>query len=137
MRSSRANSSIRETALSSIESDIDENEIADRGRIHSSHSGDFLDREPVFDSGGSSDSESDLAPDKSTRTRSPVSVVWQNLTVVRFSNASSYSACTRGWLGKDIAPRDLLRGPFRLVDEVSSLGDQQRFELSAGVVCAG
>lgn len=62
---------------------MDENEATERARasIHSSRSGDFLDREPVFDSGGSSDSESDLGAEKPSRQ--PVSVVWQNLTVVR------------------------------------------------------
>ena len=70
--------------LSSIGSDIDENGADPRqDSFRSSRTGSFLDREPVFDSGASSDSVSEYAPEKVARQ--PVSVVWQKITIVCFS----------------------------------------------------
>lgn len=104
-------------ALSSIESEIDENEAINRGRAsnHSSRSGDFLDHEPTFDSGGSSaSSESDLGPEKPSR--SPVSVVWQNLSV---ESGGGLFSKEKTALLKNVSgfaePRSVLAvvGPFR------------------------
>lgn len=81
MRSARTSRSAGRT-LSSIGSETDENGAGPRqDSLRSSQTGSFLDREPVFDSGGSSDSESDYAPSKPARQ--PVSVVWQDITIVR------------------------------------------------------
>ena len=92
MRSSRATSSAGGRALSSIESGEDATDRA-RTSLHSSHSGDYLDREPIFESGGSSDSgDSELAPEK-VSSRSPVSVVWQNISVVSYTEAHHRMLC--------------------------------------------
>lgn len=80
MRSARTSRSAGRT-LSSIGSETDDNGTGTRqDSLHSSQTDSFLDREPVFESGGSSDSESDFEPTKAARQ--PVSVVWQNISVV-------------------------------------------------------
>lgn len=80
MRSARNSKSAGRT-LSSIGSDNEENGTGPGpDSVHSSQTGSFLDREPVFESGGSSDSDSDYAPAKPARQ--PVSVVWQDVCVV-------------------------------------------------------
>lgn len=80
MQGSRQGKSLGGT-LSSLGSDLEENgAAAPQESLHSSHTGSFLDREPVFESGGSSDSDSDYAPSKPVRQ--PVSVVWQGVSVV-------------------------------------------------------
>lgn len=67
-----------------IGSDIErDGSVPRQDSLRSSRTGSFLDREPVFDSGGSSDSEDEYTPTKSARQ--PVSVVWQKITVVKTS----------------------------------------------------
>ena len=93
MRTARAPRSVGRT-LSSIGSDAEDHATGTRqDSLRSSHTGSFLDREPVFDSGGSSDSESDYAPSKPARQ--PVSVIWQDITIVRSFRTPSEKNPTR------------------------------------------
>lgn len=59
----------------------------DSGR--SSRLGSFIEDEPTFESQGSSDSDSEVLPERPAKL--PVSVVWQNISVVRPSRTSAHT----------------------------------------------
>lgn len=115
MRSARTSRSLGRT-LSSIGSETDDNGAQRQDSLHSSRTGSFLGREPVFESDGSSDSESDYAPPKPARQ--PVSVIWQDITIV--SSPVSYKAVFGGDLTAKTLRNACLTTPAAAPDKCMS-----------------